>query len=329
MYRRKPRGWLKHIDFILLDIGSLFAAFALACFVRHGLDTLSLVWHYLGPFSFYLLTVVLLHIVNNTFSGVLKRGYYKEFVHTVKHAVTVELVSIAFLYVSQQGNSVSRIVIGLAGICYVLISYGIRIMWKRFLRNHNNLTAPASLYIVTTEDLAADTVNSLRTNTRGEYQIQGICLLDKNGIGDTIADIPVSSDMDTVLDYLCDKWVDEVYIALPEQSALPNYLIDKLTEMGIAVHVELDPAGSESWQIRQVQYVGGKLVQTISMTNVSTRDLLAKRIMDIAGGIVGCCITAVLTLILGPMIYIQSPGPIFFTQTRVGKNGKKDRKSVV
>ena len=58
------------------------------------------------------------------------------------------------------------------------------------------------------------------------------------------------------------------------------------------------------------------------MTNISTRHALAKRVLDIIGGITGCLITAVLTLILGPMIYIQSPGPIFFTQTRVGKNGK-------
>ena len=151
----------------------------------------------------------------------------------------------------------------------------------------------------------------------------GICLLEKSGIGEVIADVPVTSDRDTVLDYLCDKWVDEVYFALPQGFPTPNYLIDKLTEMGIAVHVELDPAGSESWQIRQVQYVGGKLVQTISMTNVSTRNLLAKRIMDIAGGIVGCLLTGILTLIIGPLIYIQSPGPIFFAQIRVGKNGKK------
>jgi lipopolysaccharide/colanic/teichoic acid biosynthesis glycosyltransferase len=86
--------------------------------------------------------------------------------------------------------------------------------------------------------------------------------------------------------------------------------------------MELDPAGSESWQIRQVQYVGGKLVQTISMTNVATRSLLAKRILDIVGGITGCLITVLLAVILGPLIYIQSPGPIFYSQIRVGKNGK-------
>ena len=30
-----------------------------------------------------------------------------------------------------------------------------------------------------------------------------------------------------------------------------------------------------------------------------------------------------MTLIIGPLIYIHSPGPIFFVQTRVGKNGKE------
>ena len=47
--------------------------------------------------------------------------------------------------------------------------------------------------------------------------------------------------------------------------------------------------------------------------------------MDIWGGIVGIIFTAILTVILGPIIYIQSPGPIFFSQERVGKNGRKFR----
>ena len=45
--------------------------------------------------------------------------------------------------------------------------------------------------------------------------------------------------------------------------------------------------------------------------------------IDICGGIVGCIITGILFVILAPLIYIQSPGPIFFAQERVGKNGKR------
>ena len=45
--------------------------------------------------------------------------------------------------------------------------------------------------------------------------------------------------------------------------------------------------------------------------------------MDILGGLVGCFFTLLLTIVVGPLIYIKSPGPIFFSQTRIGKNGRK------
>ena len=62
---------------------------------------------------------------------------------------------------------------------------------------------------------------------------------------------------------------------------------------------------------------------TTSINYATDRQLFLKRTVDILGGLAGCVITAILFVILAPMIYIQSPGPIFFSQTRVGKNGKK------
>ncbi len=50
---------------------------------------------------------------------------------------------------------------------------------------------------------------------------------------------------------------------------------------------------------------------------------MLKRLMDIAGGLVGCILTGIICVFVGPAIYIASPGPIFFAQERVGKNGKK------
>ena len=45
--------------------------------------------------------------------------------------------------------------------------------------------------------------------------------------------------------------------------------------------------------------------------------------MDICGGLVGCLMTGIIFLFVAPAIYIKSPGPIFFSQYRVGKNGRK------
>lgn len=44
---------------------------------------------------------------------------------------------------------------------------------------------------------------------------------------------------------------------------------------------------------------------------------------DIICGIIGCVFTLILCIFVGPAIYIASPGSIFFSQERVGKNGKK------
>lgn len=45
--------------------------------------------------------------------------------------------------------------------------------------------------------------------------------------------------------------------------------------------------------------------------------------MDIVGGLAGCLITLLLLLTVGPAIYLSSPGPVFFSQERVGRNGRK------
>ena len=72
-----------------------------------------------------------------------------------------------------------------------------------------------------------------------------------------------------------------------------------------------------------VERLGNYTVLTTSINYATDRQLFLKRTVDILGGLAGCVITAILFVILAPMIYIQSPGPIFFSQTRVGKNGKK------
>ena len=58
------------------------------------------------------------------------------------------------------------------------------------------------------------------------------------------------------------------------------------------------------------------------MNYATDRQALVKRLIDIAGGLVGCILTGIIFIFVGPAIYISSPGPIFFSQTRIGQNGK-------
>jgi exopolysaccharide biosynthesis polyprenyl glycosylphosphotransferase len=49
---------------------------------------------------------------------------------------------------------------------------------------------------------------------------------------------------------------------------------------------------------------------------------LIKRLIDIVGAIVGLLLSAPLIAIFGTLVYLESPGPIFYRQRRVGRNGK-------
>ncbi len=49
---------------------------------------------------------------------------------------------------------------------------------------------------------------------------------------------------------------------------------------------------------------------------------LIKRLIDIVGASVGLLLSAPLIVIFGALVYRESPGPIFYSQRRLGRNGK-------
>jgi exopolysaccharide biosynthesis polyprenyl glycosylphosphotransferase len=71
-----------------------------------------------------------------------------------------------------------------------------------------------------------------------------------------------------------------------------------------------------------VERIGEYTVLTRSVRIVTVRQLFVKRAIDICAGLAGVLVTGICFLFVAPLIYIASPGPIFFSQTRVGKNGR-------
>ena len=322
MYSQKIQGWRKHIDFIILDILSLHAAFVLAYLIRHGFRSPYADPLYLNMAIAYAVTDFIVLVMNNTMKSVLKRGFYKEFLETLKHTFAVVVVGSIYLFSVQKGQEYSRIVYYVTALLYLLISYLVRLAWKKFLLKRKKSALSSAVYIATTAERAEAVVARFMQNNLGAYKLQGLCVLDQDRTGQTVSGIGVTASGDTLVDYLSDKWVDSVFFSLPVNAPYPAELINTITEMGIVVHVQVEQMYMEEWQRQVVEKFAGTTVRTISMTMATPSEQFWKRALDIVGGIVGCVFTLILTVIIGPLIYIKSPGPIFFKQTRVGKNGK-------
>ena len=322
MYSKKAQGWMKHLDFIVLDMICLQVAFILAYMTRHGLSSPYGHRDYLNLAIVYTLVDFLVLIINRTMKNVLKRGYYKEIAQTVKHVALVTASVALYMFSVQTGEVYSRIMFYLLILYYIVVSYITRILWKKRLLHRKKAQITSAIFFITTSDRAERVVSRYRENTITGRLIQGMCLLDQDLSGELFAEVPVVACRDAVLKYLRDKWVDEVFISLPQTFPHPAELISAIADMGMVVHVEMEQLDVEAWQHQTIQKIAGTTVRTVSMTMATPLQHMLKRGLDIIGGIVGCLLTLVLTVIIGPMIYIKSPGPIFFTQTRVGKNGR-------
>lgn len=328
MYRKTSKGWAKHVDFMLLDMICLQAAYFLAYFVRHGRilpldDPL-----YRNMLFVFFFSQVFISFFNNSFKNVLKRGYAKEFTAAFRHVFLIVLLSTFYLFSTQVGGLYSRSTIGIMAALYFPMTYVVRCLWKKVLRKRGSREkGERSLVVLTTAQMVGEVIGNLRENDFSSRYIKGVALLGsgEDRTGQVIAGVPVVADASGIADYVCREWVDEVFLSLPREVPMPEELYNELIGMGVTVHLRLLRATKLAGQKQNISRIGTYTVLSSSINMVSIGQAVCKRLMDILGGLVGCLLTGILVLLIGPAIYFKSPGPIFYSQIRVGKNGRKFR----
>ncbi len=123
------------------------------------------------------------------------------------------------------------------------------------------------------------------------------------------------------------RYVEEVFFCVPRTFTKAGFRVDPYLhiceEMGRPARVFLNLPNATTfarWEYHSFM----DLPTIISHTaELDPDQLIFKRAFDILGGIVGFFFFIVLYPILASLIKLTSPGPVFFKQIRVGKNGKR------
>ena len=328
MYKRHPQGWVKHIDFLLLDFAALMLSIFLTAMLKQR------VFH---PFPSILYRNVVIVMLPVHFMGalcmdnhknILKRGHLREFYSVIQISV-FDIMALAFYFIITQtgGEFSGPTFTSLFFITFVSL-YAERIVWKKYIvqKRSRNPYFKDHLLIITHSLIAKSVIKRTIENSYGEYEIIGVFLVDNvdnndAGFEKAILDIPIIRAAEGVVDYIHDKWIDNVLFLLPKEEDIPNYLLESCLEMGITVHISLDFLTVRSERC-VVEKFAGCTVVTESLRIASPQQMFIKRTIDVCGALIGLAITAVLTLIFAPAIYLSDPGPIFFSQPRIGKNGR-------
>ncbi len=307
----------KHLDFIVLDIVCVVLSFFMAHHLRLG-------YGFDGAYRVMAVILVLAHMtlmfMSEGYSGILRRGYFIELRKVVWHNVCLIAVMMMGMFFLKNSAVFSRLMMGYFFCINTLLMYVFRCIRKYFLKKRNvGEKGSTHTLVICSRARAEKNVDNLKAFSYAGVKLVGLAITDESLVGEDIRGVQVVADKDTVLEYVRTNVVDEVLISA-EAAATPLY--EDLLMMGVVVHISMNSI-IEKIPNPTVNTINNFTVITSSINVMSFKQKVLKRCMDIVGGIVGVLIMCVLFIIFAPIIYIQSPGPIFFKQTRVGKNGRK------
>lgn len=321
MYRKTENSALKHLDFIFLDMAALFLAL-LAAYGIYNHKLLDLTTRSLYTDSLMVIECVDLMAVlaMNSYKNVLRRKSSAEFLNVLIHVSIVMAGLVMFLFLSKDIAGLSRLTMGYFYFLALGVLFAARTGWKSFIRARIKTAEKRRLLLVAGQNEVEALAQRFHDRSVLDFELEAIVLLD--GSQREVQDIPVAAhDEDGAVQYLCDHVIDGVMFAMSEDGSLPRQLMAQCETMGLTVHILL-PMMDNLYGTQEVEMLGGIPAISSSLKIVSGWEMAVKRLMDIAGGIVGTLLTGIILIFVAPAIYIADPGPIFFKQTRIGKSGR-------
>ena len=309
----------------LADLVCIVVAYLLANYIRFGnfVDMEDKSVHILVCILFVLFSTMYGFFLdwNRNF---LTRGYLQELWEVLRFNVLMVLVVGFFLFMIQKAEVFSRLVMGYFLILDVLIVYGAHLLLKKLMRSaFASERSVTKVMVIGYANQLEDLVGRLKGKLGFEYEIVSLGCLDDSVRPEKIAGIPVAGGGDSLLETCRQLPLDEVFIGsaeYPEEKK--GRLIRGFEEMGVTCHYNLGIFDGTSTK-GQVGNFGDFTVVTYSAFHSSYKRQLIKRLMDIAGGLAGSALTLVLMPFLAVAIKLDSPGPVLFSQTRIGRNGRR------
>lgn len=324
MYKRKA-GWLKHLDFMLLDVICLLLAYTLSYLTRHNDGSPFEDFLYQRMCMILIIMSVIVGVLFESYKDILQRGYYKEFRSVFIHLVIVAGGVLAYMFFVKESASYSRIAYMQLFVFSSIFIFAERILWKSVIRKRIGKSGILPRVLVVADKTSIEScLRSLLDKKYTDYRLAGCVVYGSELAGTVICGVPVVCNFEDIIPYVRKNILDEVLIQPIGHEEEYENIIQEFIGMGITVHIGI----SKIFGVlpnKTAGKFGDYAVLTASIQKARIRQLFLKRVMDIAGSFVGLCVTGAAVIVVGPIIKIQSPGPIFFSQMRVGRNGRRFR----
>lgn len=323
---RRKNKMIETYSILLIDMVCVLVSYYLSLFIRFDLiskeayprDYHSMV----GAYILILCLMYTLFLDGNRWF--FDRNNLRELYYTIRYTGILVVGLVVVLYLTQQAYEFSRLVYLIFAVTNTVITFVAHVVYKRFMLDYYRKSVNnTKMLVLTKETTAQEVLETLQQEKTWDYDITAVALYDVDMQGDEIAGVPVVASMEDVYDVVCQMMVDEVFISLPGiPVAEIREMVQRFEEMGLVCHYRVD-LFSKANPNTYVQQLAGYSVISFTLQSMDSRRMLIKRLMDIVGSLIGCVLTLLITPFVALAIKIDSPGPVFFSQTRIGKNGRR------
>ncbi len=176
--------------------------------------------------------------------------------------------------------------------------------------------------IVGAADRAARYIQFLRDHPYLGVQVIGVADDGASGWTDEVDGVPIVGGIKDLPEIIRIQPTDEVVFAIgPREFPLVDEYLGLCQEMGVTSRLILD-LPQRIWTRQNLAWVDGVGILSLDPVRRSPWALALKRAIDVVGATIGLLLFVVAYLWYAPRIRRDSPGPVLFSQVRVGRNGR-------
>lgn len=342
MYQRKSK--IQTLMILSVDCVCIFVSLILANYIRNKRlfesDNARM------DFGMLLGSCLVVYLAMNLLRNINRNMFLRDPLHEMIGIIRNNLImfggAAVILYFFNLLDAYSRLVLFLFPVFNCVLMFVVHQLWKKMMPSlYQWVFEQRKILLVADEENAALLVETMKGMKDFSYDLTGIVPVAESGenkagsakvqeTGNTqpwttgeISGISVVADFEHLIEYCQMASLDEVIVVVENKrrkDMLP--ILETMAEMGITIHYEIPVPELVSASQKALSQFGSFYAVTYANRVAPIGQLILKRVMDLAGALVGCVMLLILTVFVAPLIRLESPGPVFFAQKRVGRNGR-------
>ncbi|SDJ67114.1 MULTISPECIES: sugar transferase [Streptococcus] len=263
------------------------------------------------------LLIIIVGVMSDEYSAVSERGYLQELKAAITYGAKVLVLfsfvlilgKFRFIYDVSQMSYFFLLQIFILTSLFVFLG---RILIKALFKNRVEDTKNV---LLVTDFSTGD--NLEKELNRFNYKVTAyISSYDNQAV-----EQPVLKNAKEIRNFVANHQVDEIFVTTGNQKDHAE-IAHCLKLLGIPTTVAIGNYSEFYVGDNVLKKLGNQTFVTTAVNIVKFRQLVLKRLMDIVISLFGILATAIIAIIIAPIVKKQSPGPLIFKQKRVGRNGK-------